>query len=174
MGGLDSKRIPPISPTLDVEVKALAPSKSNFVVVPPVDKPFDQSDYANYKSTTQAFLNGSVFTVNVGLLINLYRKYNNWEDIEFFTPSVVMLILSLWIEFLNFLLALILFLFLDIKNKDHHYWSRWLTFCAMLLAFFSFFFNAVITALIGGPNYVLNNSTSSVMDNSTMVNSTGN
>jgi hypothetical protein len=60
-----------------------------------VPSSFYPNDYANYESTTQGLLNGSVFTVNMGILINLYRKYKNEEQITFFTPTVVLLILSL-------------------------------------------------------------------------------
>lgn len=166
---------PPVNPTpADIEVKALPPSKTSLLASGGVVAPFDPNDYANYKSTTQGLLNGSVFTANMGILINLYRKYNSKETISFFTPSVVLLIISLWIEFINFLVALVLLTYYDIKKDEHQRHSRHFTFCALFLSLLSLSVNAAITSLIGEPMVITNNVTIPILDNSTFDNSTGN
>jgi Ninjurin len=138
---------PPISPSPHTDLNALAPSKANLVAAPVIST-FDSNNYANFKSVAQGLLNGSVFSLNIGILINVYRKYNSGEEISFFTPLVTFLILSIWIEFFNFLFALILVVRYDIKNKDHQKMSKNITFAAVLLSFLSLFVNTVVSSFI--------------------------
>jgi Ninjurin len=163
---------PLISLTPDIDVKALAPSRTNLVVPTKVDT-FDPNNYANYKSVVQGLLNGSVFSVNIGILINLYGKYNKGDEITFFTPLVTFLILSVWTEFFNFLFALILLFFYDIKKAEHRWMSQAITFAALLLSFFSLFFNVVVSNFVSQSGVTLSNSTSPIVENSTMANITG-
>lgn len=84
---------------------------------PVVPVPFDHNLYVNKKHTVQGALNMSILATNIPALIRLYDKRNYTNDfIKFFTPSVVFLLISIFIELFNMIITLWVGVYYDVTN----------------------------------------------------------